>query len=104
MSQSDSSKSVLVSNEIFDSKKLSSLDGLVASAESEIDMKYRGLHIRIKNTWNSYLFIPDNTLMHHSKLSVIFIDLITVSFKRLLIHESSVISYKSSYMLIIYYS
>ena len=94
---------MLVSNEIFDSKKLSSLDGLVASAESEIDMKYRGLHIRIKNTWNSYLFIPDNTLMHHSKLSVIFIDLITVSFKRLLIRES-VISYKSSYMLIIYYS
>ena len=97
ISQRDSSKSVLVSSEIFDSKKLSSLDGLDALADSEIDVKYRGLHIRIKyTTWNSYLFIPDDTLMHHSKLSIIFIDLITISFKRLLIYESSVITTAST--------
>ena len=37
--QVDSSKSVLESGEIFDSKKLSSLDGLDALPESEIDKK-----------------------------------------------------------------
>ena len=68
------------SGEIFDSKKLSSLDGLDALPESEIDKKLNRLHFKMKYpTWNSYLLIPDDTLMNHSEFPIIFVDLIAVS-------------------------